>query len=90
MPRNTLADLNNHLFDQLERLMDDDVSPEQMEREIQRSKAVVPVAEAIIRNGELNFKVMQHLNEYRQDGRLAPVPKMLETRGYDDGLPENT
>lgn len=89
MPRNTLADLNNHLFDQLERLMDDDVSPEQMEREIQRSKAVVPVAEAIIRNGELNFKVMQHLNEYRQDGRLAPVPQMLETRDRYE-LPEDT
>ena len=80
MPRNTLADLNNHLFDQLERLMDDEVSPEQMEKEITRSKAVTSVAEAIIRNGELEFKVMQHLNEYRSDGRLAPVPKMLELR----------
>lgn len=89
MPRNTLADLNNHLFEQLERLMDDDATPEQMEKEIHRSKAVTAVAESIIRNGELNFKVMQHLNEYRQDGRLAPVPQMLETRGSHE-LPEDT
>lgn len=80
MAKNTLNDLNDHLFAQLEKLMDDDVSPEQIEREIARSKAVTAVAETIVRNGELAFKVMQHMNEYRSDGELAPVPKMLESR----------
>ena len=80
MAKNTLNDLNDHLFAQLEKLMDDDVSPEQIEREIARSKAVTAVAETIVRNGELAFKVMQHMNEYRSDGKLAPVPKMLESR----------
>ena len=78
MTRNTLTDLNNHLFAQLEKLMDDEVSPEEMEKEITRSKAVTAVAEVIVRNGELAFKVMQHMNEYRNDGELAPVPEMLE------------
>ena len=80
MPKNTLNDLNDHLFAQLEKLMDDEVSPEQIEREIARSKAVTAVAETIVRNGELAFKVMQHMNEYRSDGELAPVPTMLESR----------
>lgn len=80
MPRNTLTDLNNHLFDQLERLLDEDLTQEQMEKEIQRSKAVTAVAEVVIRNGELSLDVIKHLNEYRKDGNLTPVPKMLETR----------
>ena len=77
MPKNTLEDLNNHLFDQLERLLDEDMSAEQLDNEIHRSKAVTSVAEVIVRNGELALGVMKHLNEYRTDGELAPIPKML-------------
>ena len=32
----------------------------------------------MIQNGELALKTMKHLNEYRTDGNLAPVPRMLE------------
>lgn len=80
MPKNTLEDLNNHLFGQLERLMDDDISTEQLEKEIMRAKAVTSVAEMIVRNGELALGVMKHVNEYRTDGELAPIPKMLDTK----------
>ena len=80
MAKNTLEDLNNHLFEQLERLMDDELPSDQIDKEIQRSKAVVAVAEVVIRNGELALEVMKHMNEYRSDGELAPVPKMLESR----------
>lgn len=76
--RNTLGDLNNYLFETLERLTDDTLEPEQMEKEITRSKAVTAVAETIIHNGELALRTMQHLNEYRTDGSLAPVPMMLQ------------
>lgn len=76
--KNTLSDLNNYLFESLERLMDDELSEEQMQKEITRSQAVTAVAETVIRNGELALKTMQHLNEYRTDGRLAPIPRMLE------------
>ena len=76
--KNNLADLNNYLFETLERLMDDDLSPEEMEKEITRSKAVTSVAETLIHNGELALKTMISLNEYRTTGELAPVPKMLD------------
>lgn len=81
MARNTLDDLNNHLFEQLEKLMDDAMTPEQMDKEISRSKAVTAIAETIVRNGELAYKVMAHMNEYRQDGELAPIPTMLISGG---------
>ena len=84
--KNTLSDLNNYLFESLERLMDDDLTQEQIEREILRSKAVTSVAQTVIQNGELALKTMQHLNEYgygrehRCDETLAPVPAMLEVK----------
>ncbi len=62
--KNTLTDLNNYLFETLERLMDDDSTEEQIQKEIMRSQAVTAVAETIIRNGELALKTIKHLNEY--------------------------
>lgn len=81
--KNNLTDLNNYLFESLERLMDDDLTDEQMKKEIVRSQAVTSVAEIIIRNGELALKTMAHLNEYgygskNKDEYLAPIPQMLE------------
>lgn len=48
--RNTLGDLNNHLFEQLERLNDDDLTGEELKQEIQRSNAISNVAKQIIGN----------------------------------------
>ena len=39
--KNKLTDLNNHLFEQLERLNDDNLTPEQLEREAKRGDAMV-------------------------------------------------
>lgn len=81
--KNTLSDLNNYLFETLERLLDDDLTEEQMQKEITRSHAVTSIAETMIHNGELALKTMQHLNEYgygNTDGTLAPIPKMLEAK----------
>ena len=84
--KNTLADLNDYLFETLERLLDDDLTEEQMQREITRSQAVTSVAETVIHNGELALKTMQHMNDMgygtgKTPGSLAPVPKMLEVKG---------
>lgn len=54
--KNRLADLNNHLFAQLERLSDEGLTPEQIDTEAKRGEAMVSVADQIIRNAELTFK----------------------------------
>lgn len=77
--KNTLGDLNNHLFAQLERLGDEDLSGDELRAEIKRAEAISKVSEEIIRNGELQFRAMQHMDEYGY-GRQKAVPEMLEVR----------
>lgn len=75
--KNTLTDLNNYLFETLERLFDDDLTEEQMQKEITRSQAVTAVAETVIRNGELALKTIKHLNDYGIETTLEKLPPML-------------
>lgn len=77
--KNTLGDLNNHLFAQLEKLGDDDLVGEDLDKEIQRSEAMAKIADQIIKNGELQFKAMKHMDEYGYERQKA-VPEMLEVR----------
>lgn len=62
--KNKMTDLNNHLFMALERLGDESLSAEELNAEIERSKAIANVARAITENGQLAFQVKRHLDEY--------------------------
>jgi hypothetical protein len=53
--KNRLSDLNNHLFAQLERLSDENLSPEAIGLEAKRGEAIVAVADQIIRNASLKI-----------------------------------
>lgn len=54
--KNKLADLNNHLFAQLERLSEEDMTAERIEQEGKRTESIVAVAEQIVRNADLQLK----------------------------------
>lgn len=68
--KNTLTDLNNYLFEQLERLQDDSLDGQGLEKEIQRSEAVQKVAKTIIENGALSLQAKKHLDEYGQGDKV--------------------
>ena len=51
--KNTLIDLNNHLFAQLERLSDEELKGEALSEEIDRAKSIAVIAKTIIDNGSL-------------------------------------
>lgn len=57
--KNKLSDLNNHLFAQLERLSDEDLSTEQIAQEVDRAKAIVGVSDQIIGTAALQFKAAE-------------------------------
>lgn len=62
--KNTLSDLNNYLFESIERIMDDELSDEELEKEIKRSETVQKVAKTIIDNGSLALQAQKHFDEY--------------------------
>lgn len=73
--KNTLVDLNNHLFEQMERLNDDDLTMEELEKEIKRTDAMKDIATQIIGNASILLKATELNMEYSR-GDIA-VPKML-------------
>lgn len=77
MMKNTLTDLNNHLFEQLERLNDEDLTQEQLETELKRAEGMSRIATQILQTGELAFKTMQHMDEYGYNISKHAVPGML-------------
>lgn len=78
MPRNKLDDLNNHLFEQLERLNDKDISEEQLDKEIKRAKALSDISMTIIETGKLSLQATKLKIEY---GRSEVIlHELLETK----------
>lgn len=74
--KNTLGDLNNHLFAQLERLSDEDIQGEKLSEEINRSKAVSDVASKIIQNGNLVLEGQRFVDDRMNADK--ELPKMLK------------
>lgn len=74
--KNTLGDLNNHLFAQLERLSDEELKGENLIEEINRAKAVNDVASRIISNASLVLEAKKMVDD-RMNADLK-LPKMLE------------
>lgn len=73
--KNKLVDLNNHLFEELERLNDEELKGEALQEERERAKTMATVAQTIINNGELALKVQKHFDEY---GKADHIPDMLQ------------
>lgn len=66
---NNLAELNNSMFEQLRRLNDPQLSPKDMEKEIERTKGVCLLASQIIANANLALK--SHV--VRSGGTVPPM-----------------
>ena len=75
--QNTLGDLNNHLFAQLERLGDEELEGDKLKEEILRAKAVTDIAGEIIDNANTVLNVMKFQAETLGRSSIS-IPKMLE------------
>lgn len=68
--KNKLTDLNDHLFMALERLNDEDTKGEELNTEIQRSRAIAGVAKNIVQNAAL---VLEAEKLKRDTGEVSQV-----------------
>lgn len=74
--KNTLSDLNNYLFAQLERLDDESLSGDEFEKEARRAKAITGVASQIIATGTLALKA--RVSADRAEDANFELPHLLE------------
>lgn len=86
--RNKIKDLNNHLFAQIERLGDEELNDEQLDREIARSKAITQVADAIIESNRVTIEAMSVLQKAGVDisnmGKGSLFHQNILEGGQDD------
>lgn len=78
--KNKLGDLNNHLFEQLERLNTTDLKGDELREEIERSKAVTSVAHEIILNGKLTLDAIIAIKEKGINNILPAMLTMEEKK----------
>lgn len=71
--KNRQIDLDNHLFAELERLGDESLTDEQLEKEIRRAKAISAVAKQINASRTNSLKATEYL-----DNATANHPKLPE------------
>lgn len=76
--KNQLIDLNNHLFAQLERLSEENISSDQLQREIDRSKAISSISKDVISNARLALDAAEFKKEYGMRDN-NDLPKMIES-----------
>lgn len=74
--RNTLGDLNNHLFAELERLGDEELTGDDLDKEIRRASAIANVSKNIISNANVILQAIK----FKEDElmKTEEMPKMLE------------
>jgi hypothetical protein len=74
--KNTLTDLNNHLFAQIERLSEEGLNGDQLNIELERTKGISAIANQIVNNGRLALEAQKALGA----GKAEEVPKWLEIK----------
>jgi hypothetical protein len=71
--KNSLSDLNNHLFAQMERLSDESLKGDELQEEISRAKAVTGISTQIISNARLVLDA----EESRRGLKTSDTPDVL-------------
>lgn len=82
MARNKIADLNDHLFAQLERLNDETIKPEKMELEVKKAMAISKVASQIISSNKLVLDAAKLMG----DDRVRSLPEQFGVKALGDGV----
>ncbi len=73
--KRTLADLNEYLFDELDRLSNEDLSGEQLTQEIGRSNALTRIAERVIASADIAMRALK-MKEDAMDANMK-LPHLL-------------
>jgi hypothetical protein len=59
-----LSDLNDHLFNQLDRLSKGDLTADQIDQEVKRADAIVAIADQVVSNAQTQLKAAALFGQY--------------------------
>lgn len=77
--KNQLLDLNDILFDELNKLMDDNLTQDKLEKELKISKQVVSVSQTIINNANMLLQAKKYFDTTQDDNsKLVPLLSLEE------------
>lgn len=79
--KNTLLDLNNHLFAEIERLGDEDLKGDALAEELQRASGISNIAKNIIENANVTLQAIKFMDDHMNAD--LKVPKMLVGNSHD-------
>lgn len=70
---NKLSDLNAILFDQIRKIENDELTDEQLEKEIKKSESITKTASVILGNAKLALDAQKQFDEFGT-GRTVDIP----------------
>ena len=81
---NDLSSLNNYLFEELERLNDDEELEKNLDKELKRFKAISSIAKNIIDNANVVLEAAKLQNEYGIEKKELPKLLQIENKENSD------
>ena len=80
--KNRITDLNDHLFAQMERLSQEGLTSDELEAEVQRTEAMVQIADKIVDNARHGIAaatlVANHGDRFRKDLPMLSGPREID------------
>lgn len=76
-------DLNNHLFAALERLGDEDLTQEELEKEIARADAITKVGNVLVNNAKTALEATKTQMEWGRRENVQIPEMLLENKNHE-------
>lgn len=79
--KNSLVDLNNYLFEAIERINDDDIDEETLQKEIKKGDALAKIGAVILDNAKTQLSAMKFASEYGDEKSEKYTALMIGSKG---------
>ena len=70
---NSLVDLNEILFNQIQKIQDEDATDEELEKEIKKSEAITKLSSQVLNSANIALQAQKQFDEYAT-GRTVDIP----------------
>lgn len=70
---NSLADLNAILFNQIQKIQNEDATDEELEKEIKKSEAITKLSSQVLSSANIALQAQKQFDEYGT-GRTVDIP----------------